>query len=311
MSSLSPELKEFLTTVAKVAASVAESSEPVSAGYGMLHDTGLLDMAREIADEPDSLVWLTNAISVTAQSSPSLAFALAGRYTADHAIGPDTDATNPTFALAIPGSVPVVSGSLEPDTVAVLDTSDNVLRSAPWTDTAPTATEPRTGLAQAELVSVTLPADAAPCGREAVDVLARWDLLTGAALVGLARRAVRETQTYVMERHQFGVPIGSFAGLRALTAEMEIKVDEVEAMLDHAVAQGEHSASVSAAAGRAAIAVCVDAIQAHGGYGYVDEYAITGLLRDAISIQARAGGRRLHIARVAERGLGPQGGSPP
>ena len=57
-------------------------------------------------------------------------------------------------------------------------------------------------------------------------------------------------------------------------------------------------------------AICIDAIQAHGGYGYIDEYPVAGLLRDAISLQARAGGRRLHVARVAERGLGPEGRSP-
>ena len=136
------------------------------------------------------------------------------------------------------------------------------------------------------------------------DVLADWDLLSSAVLIGIAQRAIRATHAYVMERRQFGAPIGSFSGLRALVAEMDLQAAAVRAMLDAALANDEPTETISAAAGRAAVDISLAAVQAHGGYGYIDEYPLTALVRDAVSAQARAGGRRLHIARVAERSLG-------
>ena len=174
-----------------------------------------------------------------------------------------------------------------------------------WGDVKDSAeVEQRTGLAAARLASFPVPSTAESVPAEGSSVLMSWDLLAGAALVGIADRAVRATQTYVLERKQFGVPIGSFAGLRALVAEMQLRVEPVRALLDLAVEDPAASDSVAALAGRAAVANCLDAIQAHGGYGYIAEYPIAGLLRDAVSLQARAGGRRLHVARVARRGLG-------
>ena len=52
----------------------------------------------------------------------------------------------------------------------------------------------------------------------------------------------------------------------------------------------------SAVAGRAAVETAIDAIQAHGGLRLHRRVPVAELLRDAISLQARAGGRRLHVA---------------
>ncbi|OZE24512.1 hypothetical protein CH256_20105 [Rhodococcus sp. 05-2254-6] len=303
MTALSPELEAFMTTATKVASSVADSSDSVSASRGALDSTGLLDLARDVADEADGVHWLAHTVRVVAQTSPSLAFVLAGRYAADH-VGRDAGPDGSSFGLAFAGSATVVSAALEPQRAVVWDAESGSVFAAPF-DSVGTIGSERSGLAQADLVSVTFPSGSVVADADASELVSRWDLFTGAALVGTARRAVLESQAYVMGRHQFGVPIGSFVGLRALVADMDLRVRETEALLVLAL-DGAASSPVSAVAGRAAVAVCIDAVQAHGGYGYIDEYPIAGLLRDAIGIASRAGGRRFHIARVAQLGLGPR-----
>ncbi|KQU28492.1 MULTISPECIES: acyl-CoA dehydrogenase family protein [unclassified Rhodococcus (in: high G+C Gram-positive bacteria)] len=304
MISLSSELEEFLTTAAKVATSVADSSDSVTISRGALESTGLLDLAGDVADESDGLAWLAHTVRVVAQTSPSLAFVLAGRYAADH-VGHSAGSGGSAFGLAFAGAATVLSSALDPDRAVVWDAATGSVFAAPFDSIGADGSARRSGLAQADLVSVTIASDSVVANVEVSELISRWDLLTGAALVGIGRRAVAETQAYVMGRHQFGVAIGSFVGLRALVADMDLRVGDAEALLSRAL-DGEASAPVSASAGRAAVATCIDAVQAHGGYGYIDEYPIAGLLRDAISTQARAGGRRFHVARVAQLGLGSQ-----
>ncbi len=307
MSSISAELANFLDVVEKVAAAVGESPAPLEESRTSLASAGLLDLGRDTADEPDARLWVTHTVRVAAEWSPSLAYVLAARYAADRALG--AQASDSTFALISGDRSAVVATALEPATVALFDLEIAELRRASWDDLAGTAQRAlRTGLKSANLVTIP-DATGAQAVVAAGDVLADWDLLTGAILAGIARRATRATQTYVMERHQFGVPIGSFAGMRALVADMDVKAASVNALLDGALAHDAPTETISAIAGQAVVDICLTAVQAHGGYGYIDEYPLTDLVRDAVSAQARAGGRRLHLARVAQRGLGPRPGS--
>ena len=301
---MSSDLEQFLEVVTKVSASVADDPGCVAAAWSSVESAGLPALAIDTREEPDGLQWLTHTVRVSAESSPALAYVLAARFTADLALG-DGEAQGPTFALTSSNSRPVIPTAPDPDVVVVLDVDSSEVVTFPWGDAKDTAErEARTGLAAARQVSFAVPPAAESTSAAAAAVLASWDILVGASLVGIADSAVRATQTYVLERKQFGVPIGSFAGLRALVAEMQLRVEPVRALLDLAGRDSALTDSVGALAGRAAVANCIDAIQAHGGYGYIAEYPIAGLLRDAVSLQARAGGRRLHVARVAGRGLG-------
>ena len=309
MSALSSDLGQFLEVVGKVSASVADEPGCVADAWGSVESAGLPTLARDTADEPDAFQWLAHTVRVAAGTCPALAYVLAGRYTADLTIE-SAGAGVPTFALASRDSRPVVATAPDPDLVVIhdVDSSDTVV--VLWGAVKDSVeVEQRTGLAAARPKSFPVPSTAESYSAEASSVLTSWDLLLGAALVGIADRAVRATQTYVLERKQFGMAIGSFAGLRALVAEMQLRVEPVRALLDLTAANSGPGESVAALAGRAAVANCIDAIQAHGGYGYITEYPVADLLRDAVSLQARAGGRRLHVARVARRGLGaPDGG---
>lgn len=305
MSELSDDLKSFLDVVEKVSASAAATLGDGANPSATLAEAGLVDLAQDTAEEPDSLTWLTHVVRIASKASPSLGFALAARYAADRALGDRVDGANATFALASAGSPAVVTTLLAPDAVVVLDVDESHVRIAPWSILAEGATQQaRTGLRQAKLESIDVPPTSESVTVNPRDLLADWDLLTGAVLIGITRSAIESASGYVLERRQFGAPIGSFAGLRALVAEMVLRADGVESLLDIRSHARSGSESVSAVAGRAAIDTSIDAIQAHGGYGYIEEYPVAELLRDSISVQARAGGRRLHVARVAEIALG-------
>lgn len=297
MTALSKDLEEFLEVVDKVSAAVADVD-----GWAPVATAGLWTLARDTAEEADALEWLAHTVRVAAGSSPALGYILAGRYAADLIVQEDT-IQSPTFALRSHLAAPVVATSPTPDAVVLLDVDTPQLALMAW-DALTVERLPRTGLAGARLGTLDLRSTPGSLERDAEAALSTWALLLGAALVGVAERAVRLTSSYVLERHQFGVPIGSFAGLRALVAGMSLRVEPVRAQLDQALRGQGASDGVAPLAGRAAIDNCLDAIQSHGGYGYIEEYPVAGLLRDAISLQARSGGRRLHVARVATRGLG-------
>ena len=310
MSVIGDDLEQFLEVVAKVSSSVADGSGSIADHWPAIESAGLPDLAQDTSDEPDALQWLTHTVRVAAETSPSLAYVLAARYVAHLALG-DTNPGQSTFALLSADVAAVVPGVPAADVVVGVDLDESHVVTIPWSDVATTATtEARSGLAAAGLTSFEVPAEMASLDSSAARILSAWDLLLGAALVGVAERAVRGTQEYVLQRRQFGVPIGSFAGLRALVAEMQLRVEPLRALLDLASTGHAPSDSAAALAGRAAVANCIDAIQAHGGYGYIVEYPFADLLRDAMSLQARAGGRRLHLARVALRGLGAPEGRP-
>jgi Acyl-CoA dehydrogenase, C-terminal domain len=308
VSAPSEDLLSFVDVVDKVAASVADRMDDRAYVDRSLAEAGLLELAQDTADEADSLQWLTHVVRASSQASPSLGFALASRYAADRALGARAVGAGASFTLALSGHRPVVTTLLEHATVVVLEPERPAVRTVSWAAVAGSATQDaRSGLAHAGLVTVDVPDDqpGAEEGSAHVEqVLADWDLLTGAVFAGILVRALDTTSAYVLERRQFGVPIGSFAGLRALVADMAVRADAVQALLETSADRLSPSESVSVVAGRAAVEACLDAIQAHGGYGYIEEYPVAGLLRDSLSLQARAGGRRLHVARVAARRLG-------
>lgn len=96
------------------------------------------------------------------------------------------------------------------------------------------------------------------------------------------------TQDYMKTRHQFGQPIGAFQLMQGKLAEMYTKLQASRAMLyscSRAVDGGHLSnldcASVIYFASKCGTEVALEAIQALGGNGYINEYPTGRLLRDA------------------------------
>jgi alkylation response protein AidB-like acyl-CoA dehydrogenase len=130
---------------------------------------------------------------------------------------------------------------------------------------------------------------------------------TAAQLVGLADAALRMTVTYVGERRQFGVPVGSFQAVQHQLADAAVAL-ELARPLVHAAgwahARGAPSADrdVAAAklrAGSAAGAVARAALQCHGGMGYTREYPLHRWLLRIWALHAAWGPEGRHRALLA------------
>jgi alkylation response protein AidB-like acyl-CoA dehydrogenase len=119
-----------------------------------------------------------------------------------------------------------------------------------------------------------------------------WELqgerLIGAAgCVAGAQRVFDQTLAYAKDRNAFGRPIGRFQAIRHKFAEMATKIETARQMVYTTawrVEQGDYPVrEISMAklyASRIAVEVCDEAIQIHGGYGYMKEYNVERAWRD-------------------------------
>jgi alkylation response protein AidB-like acyl-CoA dehydrogenase len=109
-----------------------------------------------------------------------------------------------------------------------------------------------------------------------------------AQAVGIAQSALTHASRYAAERRQFGKPIKEFQAIQFRLADMAMRVAASRALL-HAAAtakdRGQHitqfSAMAKLMASETAMWVTTQAIQIFGGYGYVKEYPVERLFRDA------------------------------
>jgi butyryl-CoA dehydrogenase len=117
----------------------------------------------------------------------------------------------------------------------------------------------------------------------------------GAQGVGLAQGALDETVRYAREREQFEKKIISFQAIQHLLADMAIQVEAARALV-YSVAryidQEKNPKEISKVSGMAkvfasdvAMKVTTDAVQIFGGYGYMREYPVEKMMRDAKILQ--------------------------
>jgi butyryl-CoA dehydrogenase len=121
----------------------------------------------------------------------------------------------------------------------------------------------------------------------------------GAQGVGLAQGALDEAVRYAREREQFGKKIISFQAIQHLLADMATQVEAARALV-YAIAryidQSEKPKEISKVSGMAkvfasdvAMKVTTDAVQVLGGYGYMREYPVEKMMRDAKILQIYEG----------------------
>ncbi|MFD9726699.1 acyl-CoA dehydrogenase family protein [Streptomyces sp. NPDC059072] len=151
------------------------------------------------------------------------------------------------------------------------------------------------GQATAELAldGVRVPASAmlGPEGKGfsvAMSALAKGRMSVAAGCVGIAQAALDAAVSYSVQREQFGKPIAHHQLVQELIADISVDVDaarlltwRVADLIDRGQPFATESSTAKLFASEAAVRAASNALQVHGGYGYIDEYPAGKLLRDA------------------------------
>jgi alkylation response protein AidB-like acyl-CoA dehydrogenase len=128
-----------------------------------------------------------------------------------------------------------------------------------------------------------------------------------AQAVGIAQGALEVAGRYATERRQFGKPIGELQMVQAMLADMDASTEAARQLLYTACVEIEAGAPDAArwaaiaklVAGDAAMRVTTDAVQVLGGYGYIDEYPVERMMRDAKITQLYEGTQQIQRLIVA------------
>ena len=145
--------------------------------------------------------------------------------------------------------------------------------------------------------------------RVALGTLDHSRLGVAAQALGIAQGATDYAAAYARERRQFGQPINSFQAIQFKLADMETQCAAGRELLYQAAAKvdrgqpdiGKYSAMAKLFCSDTAMQVTVEAVQVLGGYGYVREYPVERMMRDAKITQIYEGTneiQRLVIART-------------
>ncbi|WKV74865.1 acyl-CoA dehydrogenase family protein [Streptomyces sp. PCS3-D2] len=122
----------------------------------------------------------------------------------------------------------------------------------------------------------------------AMSALAKGRMSVAAGCVGIAQAALDAAVSYAAHREQFGKPIAHHQLVQELIADISVDVDaarlltwRVADLVDRGRPFATESSTAKLFASEAAVRAAGNALQVHGGYGYIDEYPTGKLLRDA------------------------------
>ncbi len=134
-----------------------------------------------------------------------------------------------------------------------------------------------------------------------------------AMAVGIGRAAFEFAADYSKERVQFGVPIAMHQAIQFMIADMATKIEAARLLVYKSAVQldqGERNTLVSSHAKRfaadSAMEITVDAVQVYGGYGFIKEYPVEKLMRDAKIMQLYEGTSQIQRLVIARETLMPR-----
>ncbi len=124
--------------------------------------------------------------------------------------------------------------------------------------------------------------------------------------LGIGRAALEESVRYAQERKQFGKPISTFGAIREKIAKMSINLDAAR-LLTHKAAvlkdkkkpYSKVSAQAKWLASKTAMEAATECVQIFGGYGYMQEYGVERLMRDAKITQIYEGTSEIQLLVIA------------
>jgi short/branched chain acyl-CoA dehydrogenase len=124
--------------------------------------------------------------------------------------------------------------------------------------------------------------------KQFLNVLAIGRIGVAAMGLGLAQGALDQALAYAKERRAFGRPISKFQAIQTKLADMSTEIEAARLLVYRAALLKDSGKDFSLAAaqaklktGRLAVHCANEAVQIHGGYGYIEEYAVCRMYRDA------------------------------
>jgi alkylation response protein AidB-like acyl-CoA dehydrogenase len=145
--------------------------------------------------------------------------------------------------------------------------------------------------------------------RIAMETLDRSRLGIAAQAVGIAQGAIDQAVAYAADRSQFGERVVDFQGIQWLLADMASQTEAARQLTYAAAARVDAGAadlpywtsSAKLVAGDTAMRVTTDAVQVLGGYGYITEYPVERMMRDAKITQLYEGTQQIQRLIVARQ----------
>ena len=133
-----------------------------------------------------------------------------------------------------------------------------------------------------------------------------------AQAIGIAQGALDTAVAYARDRRQFNQRIGDFQMVAAMLADMDSQIEAARQLLYTACVEieaggpdvGRWSAMCKLIAGDTAMRVTTDAVQVLGGYGYIDEFPVERMMRDAKITQIYEGTQQVQRLVIARALLG-------
>src|SRR5205823_1548622 len=129
-----------------------------------------------------------------------------------------------------------------------------------------------------------------------------------ASSVGLAQAAFDAAVTFARERRQFGRAIVEFEGIEFMLADMATQIEAARRLYREAArlrdAGGDYTVAASMSklfASDTAMRVTTDAVQVHGGYGYMQEYPVERYMREAKALQIVEGTNQVQRMVIGRR----------
>lgn len=156
-------------------------------------------------------------------------------------------------------------------------------------------------------ISATVPASALLVGPGTMPaVLRAWDELArlsiAAISLGIAQGALDHALGYADIREQFRTRLRHFEGLQHKIADMGIRTEAARALLQRATAEQDRriTAMAKVFASETAMWVTTQAVQVFGGYGYMRDYPVEKLMRDAKAMEMLEGANEILRVAIAE-----------
>ncbi len=145
--------------------------------------------------------------------------------------------------------------------------------------------------------------------RIAMETLDRSRLSIAAQAVGIAQGALDASVSYAADRQQFGQRVSEFQGIQFMLADMASQTEAARQLTYAAAAKVDAQAhdlpywtsSAKLVAGDTAMRVTTDAVQVLGGYGYITEYPVERMMRDAKITQLYEGTQQIQRLIVARQ----------